>query len=403
MTDPVTPTSARLVRVFAILAVVSAALLLLVGGLVTSWRAGMADPGWPRSPTYIAEDPKVWQPGNRGLLVEHSHRALGFLTGGFASLLALSAWWTEPRRGLRWAGLAAVLALLVVYGQFHREMGVAWKAREQALDAGEAPGAVLWPKTTAVVCGVAALAVLGVAAASFAAGGRWRWVRLLVSVGLIAVMIQGLLGGFRVFLDQIMGTQLAAIHGAFAQLVFCVLLSVVVLSTPLRPEWELPTADRDRFGLLAILLPAAVVVQLVWGVMVRHTGTPLGQRLHILTAFVVTGLAVWLAARVLATPAGRARLGFYAYHLVAIVAVQVLLGVEAWMGKFAAAGPEMATAPMQRSVTEGAAYFRTAHMLVGVALLAASVLLAFRVWRRADVGVIAEAPAKPTLEPVAAA
>jgi heme A synthase len=292
---------------------------------------------------------------------------------------------------------------LVVYGQFHREMGVAWKAREKALDTGEAPGAILWPKTTAVVCGAAALAVLGVAVASFAAGGRWRWVRLLVSVGLVAVMVQGLLGGFRVFLDQIMGTQLAAIHGAFAQLVFCVLLSVVVLSAPMRPERELPAADRDRLGLLSLLLPAAVVVQLVWGVMVRHAGTPLGQRLHILTAFVVTGLAVWLAARALATPTGRARLGFYAYHLVAIVAVQVLLGVEAWMGKFAAAGPEMATLPMQRTVTEGAAYIRTAHMLVGVALLAASVLLAFRVWRGADVGGAVEVPAKPAREPVAAA
>jgi hypothetical protein len=82
--------------------------------------------------------------------------------------------------------------------------------------------------------------------------------------------------------------------------------------------------------------------------------------------------------------------------------VQVLLGVEAWMGKFAAAGPEMATPPMQRAVTQSAAIIRTAHMLVGVALLAASVLLAFRVWRRADVGSMAEAPAKPALEPVAA-
>jgi len=402
MSDPNLSTSVRLVRVFAILTVVFAALLLVVGGVVTSLRAGMADRGWPRSPTYIAEDPKVWQAGNTGLLVEHSHRALGFLTGGCASLLALAAWWTEPRRGLRWAGLAAVLALLVVYGQFHREMGVAWQAREQALDSGEPPGAILWPKTTGVVCGVAALAVLGVAVASFAAGGRWRWLRLLASVGLVAVMVQGLLGGFRVFLDQLMGTHLAAIHGAFAQLVFCVLLSVVVLSAPVRPERELPAADRDRLGLLALLLPAGVVVQLIWGVMVRHAGTPLGQRLHILTAFVVTGLAVWLAARALATPTGRARLGFYAYHLVAIVAVQVLLGVESWMGKFAAAGPELAVPPMERAVTKGAAIVRTLHMLVGVALLAASVLLAFRVWRRADVGSVVEVPPKPAPEPVAA-
>ena len=41
----------------------------------------------------------------------------------------------------------------------------------------------------------------------------------------------------------------------------------------------------------------AVLVQLVWAVWVRHAPTPLMQRLHILTAFAVTALAVWLAVR----------------------------------------------------------------------------------------------------------
>ena len=43
--------------------------------------------------------------------------------------------------------------------------------------------------------------------------------RLLGTAALIAVMIQGLLGGFRVKLNDLVGTDLAAVHGIFAQVV----------------------------------------------------------------------------------------------------------------------------------------------------------------------------------------
>ena len=69
-------------------------------------------------------------------------------------------------------------------------------------------------------------------------------------------------------------------------------------------------------------------------------------------------------------------------HLLAIVAVQVLLGVEAYMGKFAAAGPYATKLPFERPVTVGAAAIRTTHVLVGTALLATTVVLAIRVFRR---------------------
>ena len=43
-------------------------------------------------------------------------------------------------------------------------------------------------------------------------------------VALIAVIVQGLLGGFRVRLHALFGTNLAVIHGCFAQLVFALLV-----------------------------------------------------------------------------------------------------------------------------------------------------------------------------------
>ncbi|MFO0851045.1 MAG: hypothetical protein U0871_21195 [Gemmataceae bacterium] len=396
--SPRTPAE-RWVRRLAVAAVVATAVLLTLGWLVTSFRVGMSDRVWPTEPWYLVVNGQEWREDNAGFLLEHTHRLAGFVVGGLTSLLAVVACFTERKPWLKWAGLAAVLALIALYGQFHRQMGQAWEARK-------AGGAVtVWPQTTAPTA-VAAAVVLGLAGVTLVVGGRGRWVRALASVSLVAVMVQGLLGGYRVYLDQLVGTELALIHGTFGQAVLCLLIAVMAMSKPLSFERELPDVDRQRVGRLAVALPVLVFVQLVWGVMVRHYGTPLAQRLHVLTAFVVAGLAVWLAARCVVTPSGRRHLGFTAYHLLGIVGVQVLLGVEAWMGKFAAAGPQFAVLPLDRKVTVGSASVRTLHALVGAALLAAAVLLALRVWRRApagDAGAAGPRADSRAAEPVAAA
>lgn len=126
---------------------------------------------------------------------------------------------------------------------------------------------------------------------------------------------------------------------------------------------------------------ATVFVQLVWAVWVRHNPTPLAQRLHFLTAFAVAGLSVWLAVRVLTSPGARKPLSFAAWHLLAMLAVQLLLGVEAWMGKFYVTDPVEAVKPvMDRKVSDAAVFIRTGHQLIGAALLASAGVIAFRVW-----------------------
>lgn len=387
----------RWVRVWATVTVAVALLLLFVlGGFVTSFRVGMADPVWPTEPWYLAG--QDWSKLEFGFLVEHTHRAAGWVVGLLVSVLAVGAWASDPDRGRRWGGLAAILFLLVSYGEFHRGM---MKAKE-----GYVPGAaaeVAWPVGAGVLTAVAVGACLAVAGWQVMSRSPGRWARAVAVVALIAVMIQGLLGGFRVFLnDELLGrvgTLLAAYHGAFAQVVFAVLVSVVALAAPRKPGDSLPDADRARLSGLAVALPVAVFVQLIWGVWVRHLGSPVAQRLHVLTAFVVTGLAVWLVVRALGTPTGRRQLGFAAYHLIAIVAVQVLLGVEAWMVKFAAAGPNAALPPELRPITVGSAAVRTAHVVIGTALLASAVAFAIRV-RRTPVVVGAEIAEIPEPEAV---
>lgn len=365
------------VRVWAgLTALVALLLLFVLGGFVTSFRVGMADPVWPTEPWYLAG--QDWQKLEFGFLVEHTHRAAGWVVGLMVSVLALGAWASEPHRPLKFVGLLAIFALLVSYGEFHRGMMAADAARKDGTALADIP--MPWTKGYATLgCAIVALGIAGIGTASGRIGGIPRAVAVLA---LVAVMIQGLLGGFRVFLNQLMGTELAAVHGAFGQVAFATLLSVFVLAATRRPGDSLDDADRVRIGRLAILLVASVFVQLVWGVWLRHVGSPIAQRLHLLTAFLVTGAAVWLVVRIFANPNVRAKLGFAASHLLAIVGVQVLLGVEAWMGKFAAAGKQAAVPPMFRDVTAQAAGLRTAHVVIGTALLASAVALAIKARRR---------------------
>jgi heme A synthase len=293
------------------------------------------------------------------------------------SVFALAVWVSEPSKPLRWFGLGAILVLLVGYGEFHRGMMKAEAARKEQKSLAEIPLPV--PQGVLTVVGLALCA--GACAAAVAGGAFGRWARVTAVVALVAVMIQGLLGGFRVFLDALYGTQLAAYHGTFGQVTFAVIVSAVMLCGPRRFGDALPASDRRRLGTMAVALPAAVFVQLVWGVWVRHTGSPVAQRLHVLTAFVVTGLAVWLAVRSLATPAGRRQLGFTTYHLLGILAVQVLLGVEAWMLKFGTSGPQGLKLPELRDVTVMSAGVRTLHVVIGTSLLAAAAVMALRVRR----------------------
>jgi len=179
----------------------------------------------------------------------------------------------------------------------------------------------------------------------------------------------------------LLGPELAAVHGAFGQVVFTLFVTVAILAAPRSDGDCLAEDERRRLRLWSIALPVSVFVQLVWAVWLRHLGSPLAQRLHILTAFVVTGLAVVLINQILSRSSTRQPLGFLAYHLLGLIALQLLLGVESWMEKFAAAGPHASVPPELRPIEVSGAVLRTAHAVIGAALLAASVALALRIGR----------------------
>lgn len=365
----------RWLRLWAIATVLIASVVVILGGLVTSFHVGMSDQVWPTEPWFLATNSHVWiqEPAN-GFLIEHTHRLAAWSIGLFAVVLAYGVWAYEPDKIAKRFGLVTLTLFLLAYLALHSEMGAAYRARVDKLPS-------QWPWTGTIACGIGLFLVAIASVVTIRSQSPGRWLRVVATLALTGVMIQGLLGGYRVYLNDRLGVELAAIHGAFAQVVFCLLMATVVLSAPRRLNDAASPNDRWRIGSLSTLLVGVLFAQLIWGVWMRHLGSPTAQRLHLLTAFLATGLIVWLVVRILASNETRLRFGFLAWHLLGIVAFQVYLGVEAYLGKFAAIGPQQNLPPMLRSVTIGAATLRTTHVIIGASLLAASVMLMLRAWR----------------------
>jgi cytochrome c oxidase assembly protein subunit 15 len=209
-----------------------------------------------------------------------------------------------------------------------------------------------------------------VLAAGLWISARRTWLKWLGVVALAGVILQGLFGGFRVVLHARFGTAFAVIHGCFAQIVFSLLVSLAVLTSARFTAASLPTVDSPRLRRWSLLLTALVSMQLIWGALLRHTNGALAQRLHLLTAFAVVAAAVWLAHLALANPEARRVLGRTLILLGVLLALQVLLGIESWLDKFAGVLlPELRT-----PTSIGQASHRVAHVLVGSFILATTVV-----------------------------
>lgn len=88
--------------------------LIWVGGLVTTYAAGMAVPDWPNTYGYnlFLYPWQTWLFGPWDLFIEHGHRLLAALVGMLTIGLALSLWLARPTGALRWLGWVALAAVI---------------------------------------------------------------------------------------------------------------------------------------------------------------------------------------------------------------------------------------------------------------------------------------------------
>lgn len=256
--SPYNPTLHRL----SLLTALATFPLIFIGGLVTSNHAGMSVPDWPNSWGYnmFLFPPSHWV---GGILYEHTHRLAGTVVGLLSIILVMNAWAPAQRpRVRRWLGATAFLCFAIAAGLgagfilFHPQ------DEQQALKSPLLLGTV----------GVATVGLLlGIAWLCRRPESR-RWVRWLAVAVLIAVCLQGALGGLRVVLSEL---DLAMAHGCAAQFFFCLIAGMCVVTSRFWIAPHEPISGEARHGrsikIAAAIALVLVFVQLVIGAVMRHS------------------------------------------------------------------------------------------------------------------------------------
>jgi cytochrome c oxidase assembly protein subunit 15 len=270
--------------------------LIFVGGLVTTYRVGMAVPDWPTTFGMNMFLYRFWEAA-WGVFIEHGHRLYGAAVG--AATIVLAVW--------------------------------------------------------------------------FLAAERRRWLQALGVLALLAVIGQGILGGYRVRLNS---TTLAAIHGCTAQAFFALMVALCVLTGR---DWSAPAAvevlpDSTHLRRRAAVTLGLVYLQVVAGAWLRHYGTPAALVVHALLATAVWGHAAALCWRVERMRSEVPALVASSRALAVLVTVQVALGVAAWWLLRPFDG-------LARAVTTAQALIRTGHQANAALMMAATVVLTLRALR----------------------
>jgi cytochrome c oxidase assembly protein subunit 15 len=220
------------------------------------------------------------------------------------------------------------------------------------------------------------------------------FVKMLGVLALVAVIVQGVLGGTRV--TQV-STFLAAVHGCTGQAFFGLMVALCVLTGRNWLSMAQPTVDTHRLRRASLILLGLVYGQIVLGAWLRHYGTIAALTTHGLVA-----AGVLVGSFVLAWRIGRNRLEVPALVMPAQVlaigaVIQVVLGIVTLVYLLPWGG-------IPRPVEFYEALVRTGHQTNAALLLASSIVLALRslrnlrAWSRDDFPhqSLTTAPGKPS-------
>lgn len=210
---------------FAVLFVVATLGLLVLGGTVTSKGVGLAVPDWPTTFEYnmFLFPPSMWK---GGVFWEHTHRLMGSLIGLMTIVVAVWLWRTQGQRPwLRRLGVAALVLVII--------QGVMGGLRVTQLSI-----------TLAIVHGVTAQVFFCITVLIAAATSRW-WVQSKQKSRRAKKQKSGAIGG------------LAAALG------------------PTVPSAAREAGELRGLRIAAIVLLAALFIQLILGAVMRHTGSGL--------------------------------------------------------------------------------------------------------------------------------
>jgi len=209
-----------------------------------------------------------------------------------------------------------------------------------------------------------------------------RWVKVLGFVALLAVILQGVLGGLTVLF--LLPTPISVLHATLAQTFFCLLVSIALFIS--KEWWARPESLERRGGAPGLFLATTLSIygQLILGAWMRHSKAALAIPTFplafgkIIPPFASPEIAIHFAHRVGALVAfglisatlvtairhyrNQKRILYPAILLFCLSLAQVTLGAYAVL-------------------TATAVPVATAHVAVGAVMLATSVVLALRGYR----------------------
>lgn len=216
-----------------------------------------------------------------------------------------------------------------------------------------------------------------------------RWYQWAAIGLLLAVISQGLLGGLRVVLD---GRTIAMLHGCGGPMVFAV---ATFLALSASSDWASarPVIPSRGMRWISLALLVSTIVQLILGAQLRHAlpdTSPSGfmslVHLHLTMAAVVT-LMILVVAVVGRTGAYRDAREILspANVLLLLLAVQLCLGFATWIVNYAMPWADLSQGLAKYAIS-AKGYWEslivTGHQATGSLMIASSVWLVCRVWRR---------------------
>jgi cytochrome c oxidase assembly protein subunit 15 len=351
----------------AVLTAVMTFILICMGGLVTSTDSGLAVPDWPTTFGYnmflyplsktvsgflFSVDPTLQTDLDEGNLSENLRSALENNEISISENAVIS---TEEEGG-RWR-----------LTDSENERTYTLIKSDARLDV--YVHGVLYEHTHRLIGSIVGVLTILLLVAIWAKDDR-RWLILLGAIALLAVIVQGVMGGLRV---THLSRALAIVHACFAQVFFGLTASLVLFTSRgwLQIWQRIEDAGASRLRRLSGITLVLIYVQFIFGAILRHTGTRLDA--HLLFAALVTIHVFLLSGRVLSDYLGYLRLVRPVLVLSGLLAVQLVLGGSAYVAEFTSVG-EVVSSSMSVIIT-------TAHVAIGALMLVMSVVVTVIVYR----------------------
>ena len=351
----------------AVLTAVMTFILICMGGLVTSTDSGLAVPDWPTTFGYnmflyplsktvsgflFSVDPTLQTDLDEGNLSENLRSALESNEISISENAVIS---TEEEGG-RWR-----------LTDSENERTYTLIKSDARLDV--YVHGVLYEHTHRLIGSIVGVLTILLLVAIWAKDDR-RWLLLLGAIALLAVIVQGVMGGLRV---THLSRALAIVHACFAQVFFGLTASLVLFTSRgwLQIWQRIEDVGASRLRRLSGITLVLIYVQFIFGAILRHTGTRLDA--HLLFAALVTIHVFLLSGRVLSDYLGYLRLVRPVLVLSGLLAVQLVLGGAAYVAEFTSVG-EVVSSSMSVIIT-------TAHVAIGALMLVMSVVVTVSVYR----------------------